>query len=192
MRKDLYIFRHGETDLNLQKKIQGSGMDFDLNGTGLKQATELCNKFTNIPLEIIFSSPLKRAIQTAEIVAQHKNISIIVQENLKECFYGEAEGMYVTEVQKKYPDIINNWSNPNVWNIKYPHGETKKEALDRVWNEINQIKNSSFNIIGIAIHGGTMSSLLNYLHFGFDCIGNCAVVHLVNDNNEWFVEGNLF
>ena len=119
MRKDLYIFRHGETDLNLQKKIQGSGMDFDLNGTGLKQATELCDKFTNIPLEIIFSSPLKRAIQTAEIVAQHKNISIIVQENLKECFYGEAEGMYVTEVQKKYPDIIFTATPLNIEKIGF-------------------------------------------------------------------------
>ena len=70
MRKDFYIFRHGETDYNAQKRWQGQGIDIDLNKTGLKQAEDLAEKMQHLGLEIIYSSPLKRARQTAEFVAK--------------------------------------------------------------------------------------------------------------------------
>ena len=69
MRKEFYVFRHGETELNRQKRWQGSGMDYELNESGRQQAEELAQKLAGKGLEIIFSSPLKRALQTAETVA---------------------------------------------------------------------------------------------------------------------------
>ena len=59
MRKDFYVFRHGETDLNKQKRWQGSGEDYDLNATGVAQAELAVNKLKEKKLEVIFSSPLK-------------------------------------------------------------------------------------------------------------------------------------
>ena len=73
MRKDFYVFRHGETELNRQKRWQGSGTDCDLNAAGVRQAEELLEKFRGKKLEVIFSSPLIRARHTAEVVGAAGN-----------------------------------------------------------------------------------------------------------------------
>ena len=191
MRKDFYIFRHGETPLNAQARIQGSGMDVDLNDAGKAQALLLAQKLKPLGLEIIFSSPLKRARETAQTVAEICQCSVEVKNNLRECFYGEAEGLPIAEVKQKYANVYGNWANPDFWDIAYPKGETKKAALERVWKQIEEVSESPYKTIGIAIHGGTMGSLLNYLHYDFKRIENCAVFHLVYEN-EWRVEGDLF
>lgn len=192
MRKDFYVFRHGETELNLQKRIQGSGMNVDINPTGQDQALLLANKFNNISLQAIFSSPLIRAVHTAEVVAKAKNVPIIIKNDLRECFYGEAEGQKVADVKTNFPQVIDNWTNPLIWNIAYPNAESKKQALERVWAQIEKLVDEPYNIMGIAIHAGTMGSLLNFLHYDFEAIPNCAMFHLIYENENWRIEGNLF
>lgn len=192
MRKDFYVFRHGETELNKQKRWQGSGMDYDLNENGVKQAQDLIEKLKDKGLEKIYSSPLKRAKHTAEVVAQVLNIPVEVRDDLRECFYGVAEGKLIADLQKEVPEIVNNWNNPNYFNIKFEDGESKKEALDRVLAELVKITSEDFNIAGIAIHGGTMGAMLNYLHYDFDKLANCAAFHLVYENGEWKTEGDVF
>lgn len=192
MRKDFYVFRHGETELNKQKRWQGSGMDYDLNENGVKQAQDLIEKLKDKGLEKIYSSPLKRAKHTAEVVAQVLNIPVEVRDDLRECFYGVAEGKLIADLQKEVPEIVNNWNNPNYFNIKFEDGESKKEALDRVLAELVKITSEDFNIAGIAIHGGTMGAMLNYLHYDFDKLQNCAAFHLVYENGMWKTEGDVF
>ena len=70
MRKDFYIFRHGETEFNLQHRQQGSGIDMELTAKGQEQAIALAQKLARCNLDVIFSSPLKRAVQTAQTVAK--------------------------------------------------------------------------------------------------------------------------
>ena len=191
MRKDFYIFRHGETLLNAQARIQGSGMDVELNEVGKAQALTLAQKLKSYDLEVIFSSPLKRAMQTAQTVAEVCHCPVLVEDDLRECFYGNAEGLSIAEVKQKYADVYANWANPNFWDIAYPEGETKKAALERVWKQIEELAETPYKTMGVAIHGGTMGSLLNYLHYDFERIENCAVFHLIYDNN-WRIEGGLF
>ena len=112
MRKDFYVFRHGETELNRQKRWQGSGTDCDLNAAGVRQAEELLEKFRGKKLEVIFSSPLIRARHTAEVVAGGLGLPVIVRENLRECFYGEAEGQPIADLAESCPEILNNWYKP--------------------------------------------------------------------------------
>jgi probable phosphoglycerate mutase len=192
MRKDLYVFRHGETDLNRQQRIQGSGCDVELNENGLQQAESLITKFADIPLEVIFSSPLKRAMQTAQVVATAKKIAVVQKNDLRECFYGVAEGMKIAEVKEKYAAVKDNWNNPDVWDIAYPQGESKKEAFERVWAQIEKLGTEKYDVMGVAIHGGTMTSLLNYLQFDFSNIANCAAFHLVLTDKGAYVDGDLF
>lgn len=192
MRKDFYVFRHGETELNQQKRWQGSGMDYDLNENGVKQAQGLIEKLKDKGLEKIYSSPLKRAKHTAEVVAQVLNIPVEVRNDLRECFYGVAEGKLIADLQKEVPEIVNNWNNPNYFNIKFEDGESKKEALDRVLAELVKITSEDFNVAGVAIHGGTMGAMLNYLHYDFDKLQNCAAFHLVYENGMWKTEGDVF
>ena len=192
MRKDFYVFRHGETELNKQKRWQGSGMDYDLNENGVKQAQGLIEKLKDKGLEKIYSSPLKRAKHTAEVVAQVLNIPVEVRDDLRECFYGVAEGKLIADLQKEVPEIVNNWNNPQYFNIKFEGGESKKDALDRVLAELVKITSEDFNVAGVAIHGGTMGAMLNYLNYDFDKLANCAAFHLVYENGMWKTEGDVF
>lgn len=191
-RKDLYVFRHGETDLNKKKRWQGSGMDFDLNANGISQAEGLVEKLRDKDLEIIYSSPLKRAFHTAEVVGDALHIPVVVENDLRECFYGTAEGQLIADLQRDVPEIVDNWANPDYWDIRFPEGESKKEALIRVLNVLSKLTSEDFKTMGIAIHGGTMAAMLNHWHFEFDKLPNCAAFHLVYENGEWFIEGDIF
>ncbi len=192
MRKDFYVFRHGETELNKQKRWQGSGMDYDLNENGIKQAQGLIEKLKDKGLEKIFSSPLIRAKHTADVVAKSLNIPVEVRNDLRECFYGDAEGQLIADLQKNVPEIVNNWNNPQYFDIRFPNGESKKEALIRVLAEIKDLTSQNFSTMGIAIHGGTMGAMLNYLNYDFEKLANCAAFHLIYEDDNWKIEGHIF
>lgn len=187
-RKDFYIFRHGETDLNKKECWQGSGMDYDLNEAGIFQGERLAYKLKDKNLQVIFSSPLKRAKHTADIVGGILDIPVIVKPDLRECFYGDAEGRPLNE----NPQYVEDWKNSELVDISLPNGEKKSDALNRVLKVIDWAKNEDLNTIGIAIHRGTMFNLLNYYKFKFDDIPNCGVFHLVYEDGSWFIEGDLF
>lgn len=193
MRKDFYVFRHGETDLNKQKRWQGSGADYDLNENGVKQAEIAVEKLKDKHLEIIFSSPLKRAKHTANIVGQALSISVEVENDLRECFYGDAEGRLIGDLERDVPEIINNWYHPQYWDIRFPNGESKIDALNRVLAVFEKLKNEKYQTMGVAIHGGTMAALLNYFKISFDKIPNCGAFHLVYDDEKgWYINGTVF
>ena len=86
-----YFIRHGETDWNLKKMVMGS-TDIDLNQTGIDQATEAAYIIQNIELSKIYSSPLKRAYKTSEIISSICGLDIEVMPELKERHWGVAQG----------------------------------------------------------------------------------------------------
>lgn len=192
MRKEFYVFRHGETNLNLQKRWQGSGMDYDLNETGVRQAQGLIEKLKDKNLEIIFSSPLVRAKHTAQVLGDALHLPVVIKDDLRECFYGDAEGQLIADLQKSCSEIVNNWNKPQYMDIAFANGERKGAALKRVWNVLDELKDLPYQRMGIAIHGGTMAAMLNRLNYSFDKISNCAAFHLVWDGASWQMEGNLF
>lgn len=194
MVKVFYFFRHGETELNRQKRWQGSGMDYDLNETGIQQAQDLAEKLTGKGLEVIFSSPLIRAKHTADAVAACLGTDVLVRADLRECFYGAAEGQLISDLQRDYPGVAENWSKPGEanWALRFPQGESKGEALHRVWAEIEKLAAESYQTAGVAIHGGTMAALLNFLNYDFDKIPNCGVFRMDYENGSGKVIGNIF
>ena len=192
MPKYFYIFRHGETELNKQKRWQGSGMDYDLTELGIAQARDLAQKLQGKGIEKIYSSPLIRALHTAQEVGKVLNVEVEVRQNLRECFYGKAEGMLIVDLQKQVPEIVNNWQNPNFMDIRFEGGESKKEALNRVLAELKKISQEPQTTVGIAVHGGTMADLLNYFGFTFDKIPNCGVFCLEVGKDMTKVVGEIF
>ena len=98
-----YFIRHGETDWNRRNIIMGS-MDIPLNELGLKQAHEASYILENESFDIIISSPRLRAQQTAEIIAKKTNKPIVLEENLAERIWGEAEGKPVDPTKSVYND----------------------------------------------------------------------------------------
>jgi len=83
--------RHGETDWNLQGRAQGS-RDIELNATGISQAERLAVRLANEPCDVIFTSDLKRAAKTADIINSCHNVPVIMSPLLRESSFGEFEG----------------------------------------------------------------------------------------------------
>lgn len=90
----IYIVRHGQTDWNVEGRYQGR-KDVELNSKGIEQAKKTAEKLSGIKFDKVFSSPLKRAFQTAEIITEE---DIIPDERLFERCNGELEGKLKTEV----------------------------------------------------------------------------------------------
>ena len=88
----LYIMRHGKTDWNVKRKLQGR-IDIPLNEEGRRMAKEAGKEYRNIHFDICYCSPLIRAKETAEIVLKGRNIPIIIDERLKEMGFGIYEGI---------------------------------------------------------------------------------------------------
>ena len=88
--------RHGQTDWNVEKRVQGKA-DIELNATGIEQAKITSEKLKDEKIDIIISSPLKRAKQTAEIINQTLNCPIIYEDGISERDFGEFEGKQRTD-----------------------------------------------------------------------------------------------
>lgn len=93
---ELWIFRHGETDWNATKRLQGKS-DTELNENGIRVAKEVHEVIKDIKFDYVFSSPLKRAVATARILTEGMAVSIITDDRLKEMSFGINEGRYPEE-----------------------------------------------------------------------------------------------
>ena len=102
----IYLVRHGQTDWNYQKKIQGQ-QDVDINEQGIRQAEKLAEILKNVPFEYAVCSPLTRAHHTAEILLKYHSVPLSYDERLKEIYLGEWEG-------KTHKEVMTQEKNP-VW-----------------------------------------------------------------------------
>ncbi len=99
----LYLVRHGETDWNLQRRIQGS-TDIPLNDTGRAQARRAGELLASRTWDAVIASPLGRALETAEIIAAEVGLPEPTTDvRLMERAYGDAEGLEISEVDRRYP-----------------------------------------------------------------------------------------
>ena len=155
---EIYYARHGQTDWNQQKKMQGGGSEIPLNQTGIKQAEETKRKLENVDYDIVICSPMKRAIQTAEIINQEKNKEIIIDERIRERKLGKLEGNNVTEeTEKKIWDYELDY--------KIPEGESLHDFEKRILNFLTEIKQKYKNKkILIVAHGGVAKILKMHIY----------------------------
>jgi broad specificity phosphatase PhoE len=133
--KNTYIFlRHGQTDYNLKRIFQGR-IDIPLNEEGQKQAHQIA---LPVNINVVYSSPLRRAAETAEIVAKnHKLEHIIPDFRLVEKSGGVAEGKYLDDIQKEYANIwkksIMDLDVDEILILtKYPEGESDYDVAMRL------------------------------------------------------------
>ena len=189
MRKIFYIFRHGETDYNKERRWQGCGIDLPLNDAGREQACELARRLRGVGLETIYSSPLKRALQTAEIVAAALDLSVKIIPDLREGCFGEAEGMLKIEIAGKYPQIFKDWySETNDLDVGFPGGETKRQMQWRMLGVIDNLLAKPQQVVGIASHGSSIRYLL--MKFGHEphAMKNTALFRLAYEDGVWKLE----
>jgi len=194
MKKSFYFFRHGQTPWNNQLRLQGS-LDIALDEKGREQARGLSEQLLNKGIEIIYSSDLSRALETATIVSQKLNINMIKKIALRECHFGDVEGSHFDEVKEKYGEEV--WesfriSNPKHNHAHFPNAESPAEVYKRVHNCINEIIREDFSCIGISTHGAVLRNFIHPLidpsHWPLP-IPNCGVFHLEYDNGRWDYRG---
>lgn len=104
----LYLVRHGQTDMNKNNMFYG-WTDADINETGLRQAENLRDFFQNVPLDAIYSSDLRRAAHTAEIIASGKGMDVRYEKDFRELYYGDWENRPAEEIKAKYKEELKGW-----------------------------------------------------------------------------------
>ncbi len=160
----ILLARHGETDWNIAKKVQGT-TDIPLNENGKKQAEVLCQNLRkeNIELKRIYSSYQKRAVGTAEIVGAEYQVQVLVVPGLEEMNLGLFEGHTWEEILQLYPQENASWYADKRYN-KAPGGESYQDLLERFFVAYDQIVKdtelSNGQDILIITHGAVIMALL--------------------------------
>ncbi|GAA4941532.1 putative phosphoglycerate mutase [Nonomuraea thailandensis] len=127
----LLLLRHGETELSLERRFSGRG-DAELTANGLAQASAAAARLSRDPyrLDVVVTSPLRRARQTAQAVAEQAGVEVEVLEELREADFGAWEGHTFTEVQRRWPAELAAWlADPDV---APPGGESFAQTARRV------------------------------------------------------------
>lgn len=172
-----YFIRHGQTDWNLEDRIQGQ-TDIPLNEKGRSQAKTLKKKLEGIEFESCFSSDLQRASDTAHIIIKEHPPKIFLDKRLRERNFGDLEGKLSSAYINAAPQAFKNI-------------ESDDDFSQRIFHFLNEVINASpkGNIL-IVTHGGVMQTIILKLlqlkcrHFEIE-IGNLAIIKLIVSNGNW-------
>ncbi len=154
---ELILVRHGETLFNKERKVQGIA-DIELNDTGLRQAHQLALSLKEHEIHQIYSSPLRRAYQTAEAINQFHDVPINRRSGLMEMAVGDFEGLSFQELRANEKDFLRRW-NADPAMTKMPNGESIIEVQERAWNAIEDIIIQAENALVVS-HNFTIAAIL--------------------------------
>ena len=191
MTKDFYIFRHGQSTYNLIGRTQGHTNDSVLTELGQEQAADIGQKLKDKGIELIVTSPLKRARQTAELANQSLNVNIVEDERFIEINVGCVEGWPQDKILSQYKDIYEKLHNvvPDE-NICYPGGETKKQVRERVFAGLEYwVSQKDYDVIAISSHGIALAQTMIALGQSCQNVPNGAILHLKKENDTWQIIG---
>lgn len=150
----LYAARHGQTQWNLEDKVCGR-TDLPLTEVGLEQAQLLAERTRDLEIDVIISSPMLRARQTAAPTAALHGLKILLDERLIEQNYGIYEG-----VSRFDKDFL---ANKRHFAYRYPGGESMMDVAHRVYNLLEEIKEKypDKNVL-LVCHGGVCRVIRTY------------------------------
>ena len=154
----IFLVRHGQTDANLNHVVQGQS-DTPLNENGIRQAKDVASKLKNVNAEVVISSDLKRARQTAEIISRTCGLPLILDERLREMKLGLWEGKTFEDVMKDPAAVI--WSEkPSQWKIN--GSETLEEVQKRMVAAISEFSKRYETFIVVS-HGIAISTFVIFV-----------------------------
>ena len=159
---NVIFIRHGETEWNLQNRTQGH-LNSPLTERGITQAREAAEKLKDYKFDIVVSSHLGRAYETAKIIAEKLGIlEIITDSSLLERNLGILQGNIAEESKIKFPNLFNN--GVLIHNAKIPNGESLEDFLERVGRGIENLKEiSKTKTILVVTHDGVLNAIVSHL-----------------------------
>jgi len=142
--------RHGVTTWNLEGRRQGTH-DFELTEDGISQAKMIGETLAslNVPFKIIYTSPLKRAVQTAQIIANRLGLQTTIYQQLHELDFGCWTGLTQTEIEERYSELLKERERDK-WNFRLPGGESYCDGYTRVLPFLNEVVNLGSNCIVVS------------------------------------------
>lgn len=167
MHMKLYFIRHGETVWNTQAKLQGKS-DIPLNEKGVALARVTGEALADVPFAAIYSSPLKRALQTAQLVAGDRDVPIVTDRRLEEIGFGIWEGLSCHKDHYEIPsDSFQDFFLDPFGYQPPAQGETVRHVCGRTADFLEELirkmgKEES-NVL-ISCHGCTLRALMNYFY----------------------------
>lgn len=178
---EIVFIRHGQTSLNKDHKIQGSNFDYDLSVQGSAYAKKAATNFDPSDFDVVFSSPMKRAVTTAKIFTKNQK-KIMLDQRLIEFNFGEWDGKSLLELKQQYPSGIDPWGKANANYVKYaPSGETFEELNERCGNFLTEMQEKYSQKKILVICHGTLIRMMFAHYFtagdinGFETMANCAL-----------------
>lgn len=183
----LYIMRHGETDDNTRRVLQGQ-KDNPLNERGILQAREAGKELSHISFDRIYVSPLIRAIHTASLATGRSREDFIIEERIKEISFGVLEGTVSDDMK---PPYSNFFLNPDAY-VAPAGGESFQELLCRVQDFLDEIKGTlpGKNVLLVS-HGAAIHAIINCInkqdisHFWDMKLANCGIAEVSDETGEY-------
>lgn len=177
MLKHFYFVRHGQTDWNVIRKLQGQH-DIPLNDVGIEQAKALAERLYNlgVKVESVYSSPLMRANKTAEIIASKLGLCVEVNSLLKErcfgCFEGKVVALLSDDERETFHSAFNEQDNEKAMLLNV---ETSNQVIERFRKFMNTVPADKDNIMLVS-HGAFIKSLIRHFLGDDFLVPNCACV----------------
>jgi broad specificity phosphatase PhoE len=154
---ELILIRHGETLWNNEGRVQGLS-DIALSDVGLNQAHKLALSIQDHNIKNIYSSPMKRAYQTAQILNEIHNVPIYLEPGLSEMDQGDFEGITFKELKAREKDFLQQWiQDPAA--VTMPNGESLAGLQNRAWSVVANIIDKTENAL-IVSHNFTIAAIL--------------------------------
>ena len=187
----IYLARHGQTEWNKKLTFRGRA-DIPLNESGHREAHALLHALKDKKIEAIYTSPLRRSIETAQPVGDFFHLEIVPVQGLIDINYGDWEGLSFNEVKKRYGEQYKKWEkNPDL--IRFPNGETLDEAKERSFRAFKNIagKHPEKSILIIphrVINKILLCALLNLSNSHFwELKQDTGCINLIEYSGERFV-----
>jgi broad specificity phosphatase PhoE len=187
----LILIRHGETLWNKEGRIQGTS-DIELSTVGIEQARLLALSLKDQPIGAIHASPLKRALQTAEIINEFHRKEIQTHQDLMEMDQGDFEGFSFKELMACEKEFLNKWiADPA--SVQMPNGESLAQLQERAWRALETIISKEENALVVA-HNFTIAAILcrirkiSLSEFRSTCVGTASKTIVLLQDGEAVIE----
>lgn len=185
----MLLARHGETDWNREGRFQGHA-DPPLNDLGRAQARELADRLAREPLAAVYASPLRRAYETAEIVAATHDLPLRSVAGLREVDVGSWSGLTRSEIEARFPEGYRRWLD---FGHGWDDGETYEELGERVLPALLAVAEAHDGSPVLAVtHGGPIRATIAHasgIAYGearraLTIVENCGVVRVEVDGSR--------
>jgi broad specificity phosphatase PhoE len=151
------LVRHCEPDESMRGRLYGA-LDIPLSAAGYEQARAIAGALEGIRLDAVFSSPLRRALETAAPLARARGLEPVVHDGLRELSFGEVEGLSYDEIARERPELFERWmSDPT--GTRFPEGERFGDLRNRALEAAAEIR-TEHESAAIVAHGGITRAIL--------------------------------